>query len=175
LQDITLIPLADFDHSLMTHLSRAVENELKTKVFVGRIHLETARYFDPDRRQYNADALLRQVYDSRNLFMDTKVIGLLDVDLFIPILTYIFGQAFLGGEAAIASAFRLRNERYGLPHNENLFRSRLVKEVLHELGHTFGLKHCINPECVMRSSTYVEDIDQKSATFCSACRRTLPR
>ena len=90
-----------------------------------------------------------------------------------PILTFIFGQAFLDGRCGIASVYRLRNERYGIEADEQVFTDRLRKEVIHELGHTFGLIHCQNPVCVMRSSTYVEDIDQKSWSFCSKCRKGL--
>lgn len=102
-----------------------------------------------------------------------KTLGIFNVDLFIPILTYIFGQAFLNGRAGIASIYRLRNERYGIKANEQIFTDRIRKEVIHELGHTFGLIHCQNPDCVMRSSTYVEDIDQKSHQLCGNCRTSL--
>jgi archaemetzincin len=64
----------------------------------------------------------------------------------------------------------LRNEHYGLAADENLLLSRLIKEVIHELGHTFGLIHCHAPDCVMRSSTYVEDIDQKGQSLCMSCK-----
>ena len=93
-----------------------------------------------------------------------------NVDLFIPILTYIFGQAFLNGRTGIASAYRLSNERYGIKTDDKLILERFIKEVIHELGHTFGLIHCHIPACVMRSSTYVEDIDQKSMHLCLNCR-----
>jgi archaemetzincin len=95
------------------------------------------------------------------------------VDLFIPILTYIFGQAFLNGRTGIASFYRLANERYGMKSDDNFIPDRFMKEVIHELGHTFGLIHCHVPTCVMRSSTYVEDIDQKSANLCTKCRNEL--
>ena len=104
-----------------------------------------------------------------------KTIGIFNVDLFVPILTFIFGQAFLGGHAGIASLYRLGNERYGIPKDSELTLDRFRKEVIHELGHTFGLIHCVNPACVMRSSTYVEDIDQKEAHLCSRCRAELEK
>ena len=98
-----------------------------------------------------------------------KTLGVFDVDLFIPILTYIFGQAYLNGRAGIASVYRLRNERYGMKKDEKLLVDRFRKEVIHELGHAFGLIHCHDQTCVMRSSTYVEDIDQKSNHLCNKC------
>ena len=100
--------------------------------------------------------------------------GLFRVDLYIPILTYIFGQAVLNGKAGIASLYRLRNELYGLM-NRTLLIDRFSKVVLHEMGHSFGLIHCHNPVCIMRSSTYVEDIDQKEGHFCRSCREQLEK
>ena len=108
--------------------------------------------------------------DSLLLPDSMKTIGLFNVDLFIPILTFIYGQAVLGGNTGIASLYRLNNERYGMPPNNDILLERLKKEVIHELGHTFGLIHCNTPECVMRSSTYVEDIDLKEGHLCRACR-----
>ncbi|MEI8115385.1 MAG: zinc-dependent metalloprotease family protein, partial [Bacteroidia bacterium] len=70
----------------------------------------------------------------------------------------------------IASIYRLDNERYGMVGNSQILLNRFTKEVVHELGHTFGLIHCLNPSCVMRSSTYVEDIDQKTQNLCIRCR-----
>ena len=104
---------------------------------------------------------------------NSKTIGLFTVDLFIPIFTYIFGQAFLGGSCGIASTFRLSNERYGIKDDANLLIERFTKEIIHELGHTYGLIHCQISDCVMRSGTYVEDIDQKKSGFCVNCRNKL--
>ncbi len=97
------------------------------------------------------------------------------VDLYIPILTYIFGQAKLGGYTGLASLYRLRNEHYGLEPDYALLIDRFSKVIIHELGHTFGLIHCSNQVCVMRSSTYVEDLDQKEKQFCYKCRAELNR
>jgi archaemetzincin len=68
---------------------------------------------------------------------------------------------------------RLNNTFYGMPENKALLVQRFVKESIHELGHTFGLLHCSSPGCVLNASTYVEDIDQKSDTFCLQCQKHL--
>jgi archaemetzincin len=102
-----------------------------------------------------------------------RVLGVTNVDLFIPVLTFVFGEAQLGGPAGVVSFFRLDNRFYGLPENGELLLARLVKECVHEVGHTYGLLHCPDPDCVMRSSTYVEQIDLKQASFCIECGRTV--
>ena len=93
--------------------------------------------------------------------------------MYIPVLTFVFGEARLNGRCAVVSSYRLDNKFYGLPDNPALLQERLLKEAIHELGHTYGLLHCHNPECVMKSSTYVEEIDFKSSRFCDKCRAQL--
>jgi archaemetzincin len=129
--------------------------------------------FDPSRGQYNSTLFLAQLLRGLDPGA-SKVLGVTSVDLFVPVLTFVYGEAQLVGKAAIVSTHRLRNEAYGLPPDEEVFLERLDKEALHELGHTYGLVHCTNPLCVMRSSTYVEEIDLKSAAFCPSCRSEIP-
>ncbi len=129
-------------------------------------------YFAPDRKQYQATLilarLLRHLPDDRS-----KIVGITAVDLFIPVLTFVFGQSQLDGRGAVVSTFRLHNEYYGLPADEDLLLDRAVKEVVHELGHAFGLVHCPDYSCVMTASTYVEEVDLKGAQFCSDCQALL--
>lgn len=134
--------------------------------------MDMSQFYNPARRQYNADLIL-EVMVSRAPSGYLKYINLFRGDLYIPILTYIIGQAQLNGTHGIASLYRLRNELYGLKEDYELMLDRFTKVVLHELGHTFGLIHCLNPVCIMRSSSYVEDIDQKETRFCLNCRKKL--
>ncbi len=131
--------------------------------------------FDSSRGQYNSTLLLSRlpgpgVPSNGNTL---KQIGLVDVDLFIPVLTFVFGEAQFDGQAAVVSTHRLSNQYYGLPRSHELLLARLEKEIIHELGHTFGMYHCRQFECVMRSSTYVEEIDMKKALPCAACTARL--
>jgi len=169
---ITILTFGRFEREFLEKISEVVMHEFNSTVTIKESHLDISEFFDPGRRQYNGDKLLK-VVDTINGSGDSKKIGLFNVDLFIPILTYIFGQAQLNGKTAIASEYRLRNERYGMPADENLLIQRFTKEVIHELGHTFGLIHCHTPTCVMRSSTYVEDIDQKEVWLCEKCRKEM--
>lgn len=169
---ITLISIGYAGKKMPELIARDVESEFRTPIIVKEAFLDIEEFFDTSRGQYNGNKLLHKIED---LFSteNSKLIAVFNVDLFIPILTYIFGQAFLKGNTAITSTYRLGNERYGLPKDESLLLERFRKEVIHELGHTFGLIHCIDPVCVMRSSTYVEEIDQKSYKLCHKCKSEL--
>jgi archaemetzincin len=172
LQIITLVSFGYFEEDLIKNIADRVKHEFHFKVNIKEGHLDLSEFYDPGRRQYNGTKLLKEI-DYCFSTDQNKTLGLFSVDLFIPILTYIFGQAFLNGRTGIASLYRLSNERYGINDDNKYVSDRFAKEVIHELGHTFGLVHCYVPTCVMRSSTYVEDIDQKSVNFCLKCREEI--
>ncbi len=136
--------------------------------------LDLSIAYDPSRKQSNSTALLAQMLED-NENTSKKRIAIVDVDLFIPILTFVFGEAQLGGGAAIVSTHRLQNPFYGMESDFGLLLQRLAKEIVHELGHTFGLLHCHQFECVMRSSTYVEEIDMKRIYPCTDCNILLSK
>ena len=137
-----------------------------------RAALNPKAAYDPSRRQTNSTLLLAQILKGTRDGTE-KRIGIVDVDLFIPILTFVFGEAQLGGTAAIVSTHRLSNQFYGLARDDARMLRRLEKELVHELGHTFGLFHCHQFECVMRASTYVEEIDLKRVYPCESCAAFL--
>ncbi len=169
---ITLVTFGYFENDFLQKLVKKIHAEFFINIQIKEGHLDLSDFYDPGRRQYDANKLL---YHFENVYAtdDSKTICLINVDLFIPIFTYIFGQAFLGGRTGIASVYRLNNERYGIEADTDLLLERFAKEITHELGHTFGLIHCHITDCVMRSGTYVEDIDQKNIGFCSKCREIL--
>jgi len=140
------------------------------KTIGGNINLEGA--FDPGRKQYYSTKILKEMLN--NLPPDAlKILGLTPVDLCIPILTFVFGEAQLGGRLGIVSLARLRQEFYGLPPNPDLTYRRLTKEINHELGHTFGLIHCPSRECVMYLANTIRDVDLKEESFCGRCKDLL--
>ena len=129
-------------------------------------------FYTRERNQYHSTLILAQLLKSLP-GENSKILGITGVDLFLPVLTFVFGEAQFNGKGALVSTYRLRNEFYGLPASEELFVERVVKEALHELGHTFGLTHCADYRCVMNSSTYVEDIDLKESRYCPVCRDSI--
>jgi archaemetzincin len=103
--------------------------------------------FNTNRNQYHSTTILEQLAD-RAPAGAIKVLALVEVDLFIPILTHVYGEAQLGGKACIVSTIRL-NEGHSYLNTQEPFLSRIVKEAIHELGHTFSLRHCREHTCLM--------------------------
>jgi archaemetzincin len=130
--------------------------------------------FDRDRGEYGPIAVLEMLLrrcpeDAR------KLLAVTERDLFIPVLTFVFGQAQLGGRVGVVSLARLRQEFYGLAANREVFLERAYKEALHETGHLFGLVHCAERKCAMSLATTVRQIDLKDAAFCAPCAARLRR
>lgn len=171
-QNITIVSFGYWEYGFLQKVSEIISAELFMSVHIKEGHLDISDFYNAARRQYNANDMLQHI-DNRFAIDGTKTIGLFNVDLYIPIFTYIFGQAYLGGRSGIASIFRLSNERYGMRADDALLLERAGKEIIHELGHMLGLIHCHDSDCVMHSGSYVEDIDQKSAGLCGECRRKL--
>ena len=128
---------------------------------------DLARAYNPQRKQYLSSELLSSLQESAG---EGRLVGITEVDLYVPRLNFVFGEANVLAGTAIVSLCRLRQEYYGLAPDEALFLERATKEVVHELGHTFGLGHCPNHKCVMHFSNSLADTDFKETTFCSKCR-----
>jgi archaemetzincin len=133
--------------------------------------LDVGFAFDERRGQYYSTSIIQRL--ERMGDPDARVLGVTACDLFVPVLTFVFGEAQLDGNCAVVSTARLEEEFYGMPARHDLLRERLVKEGTHELGHTFGLRHCVDWRCVMASSHAVERLDVKGADFCAVCRRPV--
>ena len=130
--------------------------------------------YDAQRRQYGSIAVLDMLL--RRCPPDAgKLLAVTERDLYIPVLTFVFGQAQLGGRVGVVSFARLRQEFYGLVANREIFLARAHKEALHEAGHLFGLVHCAEPKCAMSLSTTVRQIDLKGDAFCAACTHAVRR
>ena len=153
----------------MIRLSNELNELLHMEIDHKRPSFDLEMAFDKSRGQYNSTILLRMLLQKAPDSAD-YILGVAGVDLFIPVLTYVFGEAQLDGRAAVVSTQRLRPDVYGLPDDDELLFNRLLTESIHELGHCFGLIHCHVAECVMHASTYVEEVDLKSTAFCPSCR-----
>lgn len=169
---IYIVPIELDDQTYLEKLEGFIFDTFHLRTKIKGMKIDLADTFDANRVQHNSSLILRQLIMQHPPDAE-KILGILSVDLFIPILTFVFGEAQLQGIGAIVSTHRLHNRFYGLPENREITTDRLLKEAVHELGHTFGLIHCLQAKCVMNSSTYVENIDQKPAEFCFLCRKGL--
>ena len=169
---IYVVPIHLSQESLLIPLREQISSTFHREVQIASFPIDPSFAFDHSRKQYNSSLLLAKLVDIKPKDA-LRILGITDLDLFIPILTFVFGEAQLDGPTAIVSIHRLRNEFYGLPKNDKLLLERLEKEAIHELGHTFDLVHCRNDLCVMNTSTYVENIDLKPLDVCHSCLQEL--
>ena len=124
----------------------------------------------PERGQLEGGSVLMALPAPETKEWDA-VLGVIDEDIFVADLNFIFGLAH--GRRAIISLARLRQGFYGLSHDPHLFRERALKEAVHELGHVFGLSHCTDRKCVMCFSNSIGETDFKGWRFCDRCRNML--
>lgn len=160
-----------------TFLKRLTESLTKTVNLIVDIHylkLDLADTYSSQRGQYYSTEVLVKCKQNLPLLEGYKIL-LVDLDIYVPALTYIFGEAELGGEFAIISLTRLKPEFYMSPPDEELFFQRVLKEILHELGHNLGLYHCIDWDCVMHSSNNIDEVDLKGSDYCRKCRQIIDR
>jgi archaemetzincin len=169
---IYLQPIDDIEQELLEYLAEELKKFYGYPCKIAsRIEISEIAY-NADRRQYSAEVLVSRIMeqmpsDARQLF------GVVDADLFVPGLNFVFGLAY--GNTAVIALPRLRPEYYREEKNERLFRERALKEAIHELGHTFGLPHCPDTRCIMHFSNNLAETDIKGPGFCRVCSARLVR
>ena len=127
--------------------------------------------YSDNRKQYHAALILKKLAESRR--PHPRILALVSVDLFIPVLTHVFGEAQMGGRAAVVSLHRLKQKEEGGGVSLDIFYERAAKVALHEVAHTFDLVHCKQPECIMRLSSGPNDLDELPLFFCEYCEAFL--
>jgi len=171
---IQVMPLGPVPPDLLAELCSGLGREFRVECEILPAEADPAFAFNLTRQQYHSTEILASLVRKATP-ASRHLLGITPVDLYIPILTFVFGEAQLEGNCALVSTHRLRQEFYGLPPDSALFRERLLKEAVHELGHTLSLSHCENYECVMSPSHGVEWIDLKGSRFCGECRSIIDK
>jgi archaemetzincin len=160
---------AEVERELLDHVALHLRSAFGRTISIVSSPERPRHAYDPRRRQHASGTILRWLLEAGP--RGGKVLGVTDRDLFIPILTYVFGEAQLGGRAAIVSIARLVEDVELV--GPQLLVERLAKEAVHEVGHAFGLLHCDVERCVMGRSPAVREVDEKDADLCAECRARL--
>jgi archaemetzincin len=165
---IILSPIGFVEGDVLGRIAASIQAQCGVASTMSPAMASPTYAYDRGRGQYNSKLILKHLIqccpDEGLMFM-----GITHVDLFVPILKYVFGLAEINGRCAVISTHRLRPEYYGESPDSELLLARIVKTALHELGHCIGLTHCRDRRCVMYSSTHIEHTDFKNAAFCPTC------
>lgn len=165
---IVIAPIEKFAEELLERIGSTVERIYGWGTRVQPLLRNVDFAYDARREQYHSTAILQKL--AERVPDDThKILAITAVDLFIPILTYVYGEAQLGGTACVISTCRLNDEEPTGNPGKGSFEERIVKEAIHELGHTFNLRHCPEHTCIMHYCRNIDDVDRKSDQLCRHC------
>ena len=170
---IVLVAVGEIDRNIMDPLRNDLNRIFNKQVSIGKGMPDPDYAYNKKRNQYLSTAILNAITEQKEYAPYEKILGMIDHDLYVPELNFVFGEA--SRKAAVISITRLRQTFYHLPEDQSLFQRRVLTEAVHELGHTFGLGHCENPRCVMFFSNSLMDTDRKGSEFCPSCKSKLQR
>ncbi|HEX7832810.1 MAG TPA: archaemetzincin family Zn-dependent metalloprotease [Thermoanaerobaculia bacterium] len=162
---LVLIPIGAVSDDTLLHLKSELAVHLRREVFIGEGVPLPASAYRVERNQYLGEALLKEL-ETRDSPDATRVIGIIDGDAYAPGLNFIFGQARKPGRFAVVALSRLRQGLTDRPDDVQRFRARAAKVATHEIGHTFGLSHCEDRECVMHFANSVFELDDSGSRYC---------
>jgi len=168
---ILISPVGDFSDELIEAIAGEIQRVFGFSSAIETVLQDISFALDQNRNQHHSTMILEQLAAGAP-DRAVRVIALAQVDLFIPILTHVYGEAQLGGTACIVSTFRLNEGRSGMNISRK-YIGRVVKEAVHELGHTFNLRHCPEDSCIMHYCRNEEDVDRKSDELCRYCKVML--
>lgn len=172
MENILLIPIGAVDSGILDSTAGALREVFGCEAMSGKSQPVPPETYDARRRQYASHRILK-ILEPLKPDRHTILLGVIDLDLYVPQLNFVFGEADPAAGVAIIALPRLRQEFYGLKPDRVIFLLRAAKEAIHELGHLQGLDHCPDPGCVMHFSNSLRDTDVKEARFCAACRESL--
>ncbi|UCD71571.1 MAG: archaemetzincin family Zn-dependent metalloprotease [Syntrophobacterales bacterium] len=169
---IVIVAVGKVDGRILEGLQESIGKVFEKEVYTGQSLNSPDYAYNGRRKQYFSSAILLKLREVERGIGD-RVLGVADLDLYVPSLNFVFGEADLENRVAIISICRFSPEFYGLSEDIDRFKERVFKEAVHELGHTYGLGHCPNPLCVMHFSNSLLDTDIKKASLCPQCEKRL--
>lgn len=170
--EIIVHPFGEVDTDLVEAVSLAVEERFSIRSAIGQRFMVPAQSYSREREQYSSTEFLNVLATHGKTHIE---LGITNVDLFVPELNFVFGEASTSLRAAVFSTARLDPRAYGEPENNAVLMRRATTEAVHELGHVFGLGHCKQPNCVMWFSNMLSETDRKGTEFCQQCASLLAR
>ncbi|MBI3184514.1 MAG: non-proteolytic archaemetzincin-like protein [Myxococcales bacterium] len=167
---LQLVTVGSAPPGLLRDMEEPLQNHLGVKAAQGKTPLQSPAYaFNKDRKQYHCNAIMRRLVPL--LEPGQKfVLGLADVDLFVPDSPFVFGEADRESKVALVSVFRLKQGT-----DSDGLKRRAQVETVHQAGHLLGLSYCDDPRCVMFLATAPSDCDRKSVALCNVCRNELAK
>lgn len=172
MDSILVIPFGKVDRNALDFLARALRETYRCDTVVENKTAVPDKTYNDRRKQYNSTRILKSMEKIKHR-TDESILGVIDADLYVPGLNFVFGEADVLARIAVIGLPRLRQEYYGLEPDRDLFLLRAAKEAIHELGHTRGLGHCSDRSCIMHFSNSLPDTDAKEPAFCTECRNKL--
>ncbi|HDM78285.1 MAG TPA: zinc metallopeptidase [Deltaproteobacteria bacterium] len=169
---VGIVPIGEVKQVVLKILAANIQAVFNIPVDILNGRKSLKKFFNPNRNQYNAITILDHM-ERRWKQPHKRILAVVSVDLFIPILTYVFGEAQINGKMAVVSTYRLNRRTGGGNVSLERFYERVAKVGIHELAHTFGLVHCKENHCVMRASYSLRDLDYYPLYFCDYCQSML--
>jgi archaemetzincin len=166
---IGVIPIGKIDAIFPKVIAAHISGFLNVQPVVLPVLDSPAYAFDRERLQYNVATILNRLESTPVKGVD-KMVGVLNVDLFLPIFTHVFGEAKQKGNVALVSTFRLGNNPSDQSTPHALVLERTAKVALHEACHLYGLTHCENHRCLMHFSGDLKELDNTPFSFCRYCK-----
>lgn len=168
---IAIVPMGEINREALDFLRDHLRLLLRKEILIEKGAVIPDFAFNKKRNQYFSTLILRYIMENKEYMEHERVLGIVDKDLYVPGLNFVFGEA--GQRVAVISTYRLRQEFYSSEPDRDIFLKRLLKEAVHELGHTYGLYHCRDASCVMFFSNSIIDTDRKGYEFCHKCKDTI--